>query len=349
VSGTTTAAGGGGGNRTLLVVSAVILVGVIAAAALWLSQGGASPSPSPAPSAAPTEAATAAPTATPEPTPTPAPTPTPNACAPGNLATLAAGALTIGTDNPAYPPYFAIREGGNTPPWEDLGFTGDPTTGEGFESAVAYAVAKQLGFADTQVSWVVVPFANAIAPGPKQYDFVINQVSFSTERAAAVDLTDGYYDLNQAVVALKDNPAAGAKSIADLKPYRFGAQTGTTSYTAIENVINPDPETQVFNDNASAVQALQSKLIDVLVVDLPTADFVTRVQVVDADFNPLATIVGQLAPAGGVQEYFSLALNKDSALTSCLNEALAALREDGTLDKLASTWLPFQEDVPVLP
>jgi polar amino acid transport system substrate-binding protein len=341
--------GGTGGGRNALIIGAVIVAAAIVVGALVIGQnlGSSSSSPSAAPSVAPT--ATAAPSATPEPTPTPAPTPTPNACAPGNLATLAAGTLTIGTDNPAYPPYFAIREGGNTPPWEDLGFTGDPTTGEGFESAVAYAVAKQLGFADTQVSWVVVPFANAIAPGPKQYDFVINQVSFSTERAAAVDLTDGYYDLNQAVVALKDNPAAGAKSIADLKPYRFGAQTGTTSYTAIETVINPDPEIQVFNDNASAVQALQSKLIDVLVVDLPTADFVTRVQVVDADFNPLATIVGQLAPAGGVQEYFSLALNKDSALTACLNEALAALREDGTLDKLASTWLPFQEDVPVLP
>jgi polar amino acid transport system substrate-binding protein len=322
-------------RSTFRFAAALALTGAVLAAC----SGGATPTPAPsaAPSAAPSEA------------PTAEPTPTPNACAPENLTTLTAGTLTIGTDNPAYPPYFAIRKGGNTPPWEDLGFTGDPTTGEGFEAAVAYAVAKQLGFAADKVSWVVVPFANAIAPGPKEYDFVINQVSFSEERATAVDLTQGYYDLNQAVVALKDNPAAGAKSIADLKSYKFGAQVGTTSYDAIETVINPDPETQVFNDNAGAIQALQSKLIDALVVDLPTADYVTRVQVVDADFNPLATIVGQLAPAGGVQEYFSLALNKGSALTSCVNEALAALREDGTLDTLASTWLPFQKDVPVLP
>lgn len=351
VRGTTSAGGSGGGDRrTVLAVSAVVLVGIILAAAFLLSGGGgASPSPSPAPTPEATEAPTEPPTEAPTEEPTPEPTATPDACAPENLQTLTAGTLTIGTDNPAYPPYFAIREGGNTPPWEDLGFTGDPTTGEGFESAVAYAVADELGFAADKVTWSVVPFANAIAPGPKQYDFVINQVSFSEERAQAVDLTDGYYDLNQAVVTLIDSPAAAATSIADLKAYTFGAQVGTTSYDAIETVIDPTTETQVFNDNASAIQALQSKLVDAIVVDLPTADFITRVQVVDDDFNPLATIVGQLAPAGGTQEYFSLALGKDSALTPCLNEALAALRAAGTLDELASTWLPFQEDVPVLP
>jgi len=324
-------------RSTFRFAAVLALTGVVLAAC----SGAASPTPTP------TSVPTAAPPASAA--PSEAPTATPNACAPENLKTLTSGKLTIGTDNPAYPPYFAIRKGGNTAPWEDLGFTGDPTTGEGFEGAVAYAVAKQLGFAADKVSWVVVTFANAIAPGPKQYDFVINQVSFSEERAKAVDFSDGYYDLNQAVVALKGNPAAAAKSIADLKPYKFGAQTGTTSYNAIETVINPDPETQVFNDNAGAVQALKAKLIDAIVVDLPTADFITRVQLVDADFNPLAAIVGQLAPAGGVQEYFGLALAKGSPLVSCLNGALAALREDGTLDKLATTWLPFQEDVPVLP
>jgi polar amino acid transport system substrate-binding protein len=322
-------------RSTFRFAAALALTGALLAAC----SGGATPTPAP----------TASPTAAPSAAPTAAPTPTPNACAPENLKTLTAGTLTVGTDNPAYPPYFAIRKGGNTPPWEDLGFTGDPTTGEGFEAAVAYAVAKQLGIAADKVSWVVVPFANAIAPGPKEYDFVINQVSFSEERATAVDLTTGYYDLNQAVVALKGNPAASAKSIADLKPYKFGAQVGTTSYTAIETVIKPDTAAQVFNDNAGAIQALQSKLIDAIVVDLPTADYITRVQVVDADFNPLATIVGQLAPVGGVQEYFSLALAKDSPLTACVNEALAALGTAGTLDELATTWLPFQEDVPVLP
>jgi polar amino acid transport system substrate-binding protein len=305
------------------------------------------------PSAAPTTAPTAAPpvtaapvTAAPSEAPSAAATPAPtqDACAPANLTLVSPGKLTIGTDNPAYPPYFAIRTGGNTPPWEDLGYTGDPTTGEGFESAVAYAVAQQLGFPKDQVTWVVVPFANAIAPGPKTSDFVINQVSYSAERAKAVDLSDGYYDLNQAVVALKSNPAAKATTIADLKGYKFGAQVGTTSYQAIQDVIAPSQEVQVYNDNAGAIQALQSKLVDAIVVDLPTADYITNVQIE----NGAATIVGQMAPTGGVQEHFSLALGKGSALTSCVNKALTALGTAGMLKTLASTWLPFQDSVPVL-
>jgi ABC-type amino acid transport/signal transduction systems, periplasmic component/domain len=257
---------------------------------------------------------------------------------------VAPGALTIGTDNPAYPPYFAIRTGGNTPPWEDLGYTGDPTTGEGFESAVAYAVAQQLGFTKDQVKWVVVPFANAIAPGTKTYDFVINQVSYSADRAKAVDLSNGYYDLNQAVVVLKSNPASKAKTVADLKAYKFGAQVGTTSYQAIQDLIAPTQDTQVYNDNTGAIQALQSKLVDAIVVDLPTADYITNVQIE----NGAATIVGQLAPTGGVQEHFSLALGKGSVLTPCVNQAMTALGTDGTLKALASKWLPFQDSVPVL-
>jgi polar amino acid transport system substrate-binding protein len=306
---------------------------LVAAFLVAACTSGATPSPSPEPSAAPSAAASAEPSASPT-----------LACAPADLATVTAGTLTVGTDNPAYPPYFAIRAGGNTPPWEDLGYTGDPTTGEGFESAVAYAVAEQLGFTKDQVVWVVVPFANAIAPGPKTYDFVINQVSYSAERATAVDLSHGYYDLNQAVVAMKDNPAASATTVAELKGYKFGAQVGTTSYTAIQDVIAPTQETQVYNDNAGAIQALQSGLVDAIVVDLPTADFITNVQIE----NGAATIVGQLEPIGGVQEYFSLALGKGSAITPCIDQAIDALRADGTLDELASTWLPFQDAVPVL-
>jgi polar amino acid transport system substrate-binding protein len=300
---------------------------------------GATPNPSSSPSAAASASPSAV--ASTEPSPSPA-----LACSPTDLATVTAGTLTVGTDNPAFPPYFAIREGGNNPPWEDLGYTGDPTTGEGFESAVAFAVADELGFTKDQVTWVVVPFANAIAPGAKTYDFVINQVSYSVERAQAVDLSDGYYDLNQAIVAMKDNPAAAATSIADLKAFKFGAQVGTTSYTAIQDVIAPTQETQVYNDNTGAIQALTAKQIDAIVVDLPTADFIANAGV-EID-SGLATIVGQFAATGDVQEHFSLALDKDSELTPCVNQALTALRDAGTLDELASTWLPFQEDVPVL-
>jgi len=330
--------------RTALRPAALAFATILVAAAC-----SSAASPSAAPTAAPTAAppvtaapATSAPTEAPSAAVTPAPTQ--DACAPANLTLGSPGKLTIGTDNPAYPPYFAIRTGGNTPPWEDLGYTGDPTTGEGFESAVAFAVAQQLGFTKDQVTWVVVPFANAIAPGPKTSDFVINQVSYSAERAKAVDLSDGYYDLNQAVVALKSNPAAKATTIADLKGYKFGAQVGTTSYQAIQDVIAPTQEVQVYNDNAGAIQALQSKLVDAIVVDLPTADYITNVQIE----NGAATIVGQMAPTGGVQEHFSLALGKGSALTSCVNKALTALGTAGTLKTLASTWLPFQDSVPVL-
>jgi polar amino acid transport system substrate-binding protein len=252
--------------------------------------------------------------------------------------------MTIGTDNPAYPPYFEAGDGEFTVPWENLGYTGDPGSGKGFESAVAYAVADKLGFGKDTVSWVVVPFTNAFAPGAKTFDFLINQVSYKPERAEAVDLSDGYYNLNQAVVALKDNPVAAAKTLADLKAFKFGAMVGTTSYDAIVNVIAPTTDTSVYDTNDAALEALKAKQIDALVVDLPTADFNVNVQIEDS----AGTIVGQLEPFGGTPEYFSLVLEKGSALTPCINAAIAALDEDGTLDALAGEWLPFQETVPVL-
>ena len=253
--------------------------------------------------------------------------------------------MTIGTDNPAYPPYFEKGDGAFTAPWEDLGYTGDPGSGKGFESAVAYAVADKLGFAKDKVTWTVVPFTNAFAPGAKTFDFVINQVSYKPERAEAVDLSDGYYNLNQGVVALKDNPVAKAKTLADLKAYKFGAMVGTTSYDAIQKVIAPTTEAAaVYDTNDAALEALKATQIDALVVDLPTADYNVNVQIE----NGAGTIVGQLEPFGGTPEYFSLLLEKGSALTPCVNAALTTLRDDGTLDKLANEWLPFQDTVPVL-
>ena len=189
--------------------------------------------------------------------------------------------MTIGTDNPAYPPYFETGDGAFTAPWEDLGYTGDPGSGKGFESAVAYAVADKLGFAKDKVAWIVVPFTNAFAPGAKTFDFLINQVSYTPERAKAVDLSDGYYNLNQGVVALKDNPVAKATTLADLKAYKFGAMVGTTSYDAIQKVIAPTTETSVYDTNDAALEALKAKQIDALVVDLPTASFNVNVQIED--------------------------------------------------------------------
>src|SRR3954453_19021304 len=172
--------------------------------------------------------------------------------------------LTIGTDNPAFPPWF-----GGTPhkPWQ----VSDPNSGQGYESAVAYAVAKQLGFDKSKVKWIHVPFANSYAPGPKSFDFDINQISFTPARAKVVDFSDSYYDVNQSVVVNKGTPIASAASVAALKPYDLGAQLGTTSYQFIQDTIMPTKTPSVLRSNTGAVQALKTKQIDGLVVDLPTA------------------------------------------------------------------------------
>ncbi len=291
---------------------------------------GSSPSPAASESTAPS--ASAAPSVSAEVTPAP----TADACARDNLALVSAGKLTIGTDNPAYPPYFDPDPA--DPSWE----LGNPTNGKGFESAVAYAVAGKLGFAKDQVTWVAVKFDNAYAPGPKTFDFDINQVSYKPERAQTADLSDGYYFLNQSLVALKGTPIAAAKSVAELASYRFGAQAGTTSYDTIVNVVKPTKEPRVYDSNDAAIEALKTKQIDGLVVDLPTAFFVTAVQVDNG------VIVGQFPPTGGEQEHFSLVLTKDSPLTACVNKALAALKSDGTLDQITKEWLADKANAPVL-
>jgi polar amino acid transport system substrate-binding protein len=288
-------------------------------------------------------AATPSPTATPvpaTPTPvataatTPTPAPTVNPCDKAQLKTLTAGKLTIGTDNPAYPPYFAApADGKYHAPWKDQG---DPYTGEGFESAVAYAVTQKLGFAQADVAWTVVPFDSSYAPGAKTFDFYVAQVSYTTERAQAVDMTDGYYFVNQSVVALKSNAISSAKTISDLKKYKFGAQVGTTAYTTIQNTIAPTAKPSVYDTNDAAIAALKAKQIDGLVVDLPTADFITSVQLDGS------VIVGQFSAAQGANaEHFSLVLAKGSSLTTCVNQAIAALKSDGTLDSLTKKWLAF--------
>jgi polar amino acid transport system substrate-binding protein len=267
------------------------------------------------------------------------PSPSADACAKEHLAVVAAGKLTIGTDNPAYPPYFQIPASGKaTAPWE----LGDPTNGEGFESAFAYALADQLGFSKDEVSWIVVPFDNAFAPGAKKFDVDINQISYKPERAEAVDLSDGYYTLTQSVVALKANPLATTTSIAALKAFRFGAQVGTTSLDTINTVIAPTTAAKVYNSNDDAIAALKAKQIDGLVVDLPTAFYVTAAQVDNS------AVVGQFAPPTGADaEHFSVVLAKGSTLTSCVNGAIAALKTAGKLDAITQEWLSDKADAPV--
>jgi polar amino acid transport system substrate-binding protein len=269
-------------------------------------------------------------------TTTSAETTTEVACTRDELQTAAAGKLTIGTDNPAFPPWFD----GGTPKgskWE----INDPSKGQGFEGAVAYAVADELGFAKGEVEWVVVPFDQSFKPGPKSFDFDINQISIKPERAQNVDFSQPYYDVNQALVALKGSTLANAKTLAAVKEAKLGAQIGTTSLDYINDEIQPGEEPSVYNTNNDVISALKAKQIDGIVVDLPTAFFVTAVQV------PNGTIVGQF-PDAGEQEQFGLVLAKDSPLTVCVSRAVDALREAGTLDQLQQEWLADKADAPVL-
>jgi polar amino acid transport system substrate-binding protein len=266
--------------------------------------------------------------------------PTADACGTDALATKTAGTLTVGTDNPAFPPYFEGREGGNTEPWDPE--WGDPTTGKGFESAMAYAIAEQMGFTPDAVTWVPIAFNSSFAPGPKDFDFFINQVTFNEERAASADLSEGYFFGNQTVVTLNDSKFANATTITELKGAELGAQIGTTSLATIEDVIDTTADAGVYNTTDDALEAMSNGQIDGVVVDLPTAGFITTVQVEDSK------IVGQIGlEAGAEPEHFSLVLEQGSALTACVNQAITALSDDGTLDVLSDEWLPFN-DAPLL-
>lgn len=290
------------------------------------------PAASPSASVAPTDAPTTAPSVTPTDAPTTAPTP--EACARESLALKTAGTLTVGADNPAFPPYFDFPADGETAtdPWE----LGDPTNGRGFESATAYAIADALGFSAEEVTWVVTPFNNAIQPGEKDFDIYLTQVSYTEERTQAVDLSDGYFDLNQSVVALADSPIASATSVAELKEFELGAPIGTTSLTYITEVIQPTADPKVYDTLDAAIQALSNGQVQGVVVDLPTAFFVTAVQLENG------TIVGSLPTAGQETEYFSVVLDKDSPLTDCVNEAIAAIKADGTLAAITEEWITGQ-------
>lgn len=239
------------------------------------------------------------------------------ACAKDTLALVAPGTLTIGTDKPAYEPWFS----------DD-----DPSNGKGFESAVAYAIADRLGFDKAEVTWTVVPFNTAVSPAPKAFDFDVNQISISEDRRKAVDFSSGYYDVRQAVVTYEGSPIDGKTSVADLKGADLGAQVGTTSLKAIQDQVQPSNDPKVFDTNDIAVQALKNKQIDGIVVDVPTAFFMTAAQLDDG------VIVGQL-PAAGSPEQFGAVLDKGSALTPCVTTAVDALRSDGTLEKLQQEYL----------
>jgi polar amino acid transport system substrate-binding protein len=244
-------------------------------------------------------------------------------CAKDQLVTIEDGVLTIGADNPSFPPWFQDDKGA---PWDPTG----PPTDQGYEAAVTAAVVEQMGFTQDEVQWVVVPFNNSYKPGPKDFDFYVNQVSYLPARDKAVDFSDSYYDVEQAVVTLKSSEFADAKTLADLKDAKIGAQVGTTSYDAIVNVVQPDQDPAVYDRNIEAITALKNGQIDAIVVDFPTSLYVTAVQV------PNGKIVGRL-PAG--EEFLGYVFEEGNPLRDCVNQAIAALQADGTIEQLQDEWI----------
>jgi polar amino acid transport system substrate-binding protein len=246
-------------------------------------------------------------------------------CTPSTMETHTAGTLTVATDKPAYPPYFENDE---------------PENGEGFESAVAYAIGKQLGYSKGQIKWTVEPFDSSYAPGPKNFDFDVNEISITPTREKAVDFSAPYYSANQAVVALEGSEAAKAKSLAELKDTKIGVQINTTSLSAVDEEIEPASKPEVFNGSGDVVTALKNGQVEAVVVDLPTALYLTAAQVENA------TIVGQFGKAEG--EEWGALLGKESPLTACVSGAIEALEESGELEKITQRWMSQAAEAPQL-
>jgi polar amino acid transport system substrate-binding protein len=246
-------------------------------------------------------------------------------CTPSGMETHKDGVLTVATDKPAYPPYFEDDE---------------PENGEGFESAVAYAIGKQLGYPKGKIEWTVEPFDSSYAPGPKGFDFDLNEISITPTREKAVDFSAPYYSANQAVVALEDSDAAKAKSLAELKDTKIGVQINTTSLSTVDEEIEPSNKPEVFNSSGDVVTALKNGQVEAVVVDLPTALYLTAAQVENA------TIVGQFGKAEG--EEWGALLSKESPLTGCVSGAIEALEESGELEKITQRWMSQAAEAPQL-
>ncbi|HYJ61885.1 MAG TPA: ABC transporter substrate-binding protein [Actinomycetota bacterium] len=269
------------------------------------------------------------------PTDSGAPAMTPAECATAHSGDLyAADTLTIATGNPAYSPWY----GGKSVPdseWESSSFTGDPHTGDGYEAAFAYALAERLGFTEDQVSWIGIPFNKSFAPGPKDFDFAMQQISISPKRAEAVDFSEGYFDVNQALIANEGSPAIGATTFDELKDLKLGAPIGTTSLQVIEEQVQPNVEPTVYDDLDLALKDLDNGQVDAVVVDFPTAFY-----------GYADVVVGQFPNLGGEQEQFGLSFEKGNAFKPCIDQAIVEMREDGTLDALKDEWLETDTSVP---
>jgi polar amino acid transport system substrate-binding protein len=297
-------------NRVALLVAAVAATTAGVAGCGSSSSGGSAPAVSPT-SSSTTAAAAAA---------------LIPGCTPSTLKTVTPGTLTIGADKPVYPPWFVNN---------------DPSNGKGFEGAVDLAIAKELGYTPSQIKINRVTFDQAITPTPKNFDFDLDEFSITPARQKAVDFSAPYYDVSEGIIAMKGTKGAAVTNLAGLKALKLGAQIGTTNETTITNVIKPSQSPGIYNTNALAIQALKNGQIDALVVDLPTAFYITSAQVTGS------TIVGQLPPTGKPEQFGAL-LDKGSPLTSCVSKAVEALKANGQLAKIQDKWLAKEGNAPVL-
>jgi len=326
--------------RRVLVVLAAF--GVLAAACGNEESPPAATAATSAATTAPTTGATTAATTAATSGATTAATTAADECATDQLNLVKPGQLTVGTDNPAYPPWFS---GGTTK--DSMWKVDDPNNGKGLESAVAFEVAKRLGFSKDQVEWVVAPFTQTYAPGSKDWDFAIEQISVTKKREEAVDFSDSYYDVNQALVAIKGSPVASATSVADLKDFNLAAPIGTTAYTYITDVIQPNTEPGSFATLADTVAALNAHQVDAMVVDLPTALYIADPFVQQVKNS---VVVGQFAnPEGGTTDHVGMSFVKGNSLVDCVNQALQSMKDDGTLADLQTEWLSKQTNVGNVP
>jgi polar amino acid transport system substrate-binding protein len=234
------------------------------------------------------------------------------------------GMLTVATDNPVYTPWFEKNK---------------PANGLGYESAVAYAIASQLGFSKSQVAWVTEPFSSSYAPGPKKFDFDINEISYTPQRAQAVTFSNSYYDVQQAIVALKGSPIVTQHTAADLKKYLYGDQVGTTGLTYITNDIQPTQQPKVFDTLSEVSAALEAHRIDALITDTPTAQYMASAQLKHA------VLVAQFPSVG---EHYGLLFHLGNPLVNCVNKAIATLKANGTLQQLQQKYLHIYLKFPTI-
>jgi polar amino acid transport system substrate-binding protein len=266
--------------------------------------------------------------------PTAAPLPSLASCKTSISANeLTKGKLTIATDSPAYTPWFV----NNT-----------PSNGKGYESAVAYAIAKELGVKKSNVVWVHEPFNSSFAPGPKHFDFDVNEISYTSARAQVVTFSNSYYDVEQSIVALKGSKIVTHNSAADLKTYQYGDDVGSTGLLYIDQHIKPTKAARVYNSLANAASALETGQIDAIVLDTPDGQYMASSgsgEVVNAKNKNIAVQVGQFPSVG---EHYGLLFQKGNKLAGCVNAAIAALRSNGSLAAMKSQWLSIYNSVPVI-